>query len=131
MRTRIEFPSGMSGLDGVHACVFERFDENALCVTLESEAAPEACLLLGDVSRLIPGCCAELAEGEIRQLGGWQENGCGVYCRMRIPCGDPTAAGFDTDRLVLVNFRTGLGLEKDRPWLGVVPFAAHKARQSG
>ena len=131
MRAGIEFPSGMAGLRGVRSCVLERFDENALCVTLESAEDPEACLLLGDVARLIPGRGVEPAEEEIRQLGGWQDGECGVFCRMGIPRGDPGAAGFDTDRLVLVNFLTGLGMERDRPWLGFVPFSALRERRSG
>ena len=131
MRAGIEFPSGMAGLGGVRSCVLERFDENALCVTLESAEDPESCLLLGDVARLIPDRGVELVDEDIRNLGGWQEGGCGVFCRMGIPRGDPGGAGFDTDRLVLVNFLTGLGMERDRPWLGSIPFSALTERRSG
>ena len=131
MRARIECPSGMDGLGGTHACVLERFDDKALCVTLESADDPGSCLLLGDVTRVAPGTRVELEEEDSRQIDGWQEEGCGVFCRLGIPRGEPGAAGFDTDRLVLVNFRSGLGMERERPWMGVVPFSALKARRSG
>ena len=131
MRARIEFPAGMAGLDGTRACVLERFAEDALCVTLESEADPDACLLLGDVSRVAPGALIEPGAGDVRQLGGWQDGECGIFCRLGIPGGDPSAAGFDTDRLVLVNFRTGRGMEMERRVRGMIPFAVSDALPPG
>ena len=126
MRVRIEFLEGMAALDGACACILERFAEDALCVVLESGDCPDARLLLGDVSRVIPDFRIALDDASRNSLGVGQGSACAIYCRLRIPQERPQTVGFDLDHLVLINFDACRGMELDREGQGVIPFSAMK-----
>ncbi|MBP3730236.1 MAG: flagellar assembly protein FliW [Mailhella sp.] len=121
MQVRVDFPAGMSFFEGTNSCRLEQFAKEACAVLLESCGNPDEKLLLGVVARFCPEFSLALTQEERNVLGLGAGEDAQVFCRMVIPQEDPSLAGFDLERLVIVNVRAGLGLEKNVPGQPAVP----------
>ncbi len=116
----IEFPAGTA--EGVEAGSIERFAAGAAGVLFEADPGRREKWLLGAAGVILPHWKVSLEESERRILGVEQDGRCEVFCRASIPAENPSGAGFDFNRLILVCPQTGLALEKELSGQPFIPF---------